>query len=39
MGKAGVDNEDVIAEAPYKGMTDDIRNGKYFDEHYQRIRK
>ena len=24
MGKAGQNNEDVIAEAPYKGMTDDI---------------
>ena len=39
IGKAGQNNDDVIAEAPYKGMTDDIRNGKYFDENYRRIKK
>lgn len=39
MGKAGLNNEDVISEAPYKGMTDDIRNGKYFDASYHRINK
>lgn len=39
IGKAGVDNEEVIAEAPYKGMTDDIRSGKYFDEQYKRRQK
>ncbi len=32
MGDAGIDNEDVISEAPYDGMPDDIRSGKYFDE-------
>ena len=39
MGKAGQDNEEVIAEAPYAGMTDDIRNGSYFDAEYHRLRK
>ena len=39
IGKAGQNNDEVIAEAPYKGMTDDIRNGKYFDENYHRIKK
>lgn len=39
MGKAGQNNEDVIAEGPYKGMTDDIRNGRYFDSDYKRIKK
>lgn len=29
MGDAGANNEDVICEAPYPGMTDDIRKGKY----------
>ena len=38
IGKAGQNNEDVIAEAPYQGMTDDIRNGKYFDADYRRCR-
>lgn len=39
MGKAGQNNEEVIAEAPYKGMTDDIREGRYFDSEYKRIKK
>jgi phenolic acid decarboxylase len=39
MGDAGQDNDEVIAEAPYEGMTDDIRAGKYFDENYKRINK
>ncbi len=39
MGKAGLDNDEVIAEAPYAGMTEDIRQGKYFDAAYHRIRK
>lgn len=39
IGKAGQNNEDVIAEAPYKGMTDDIRAGRYFDKAYKRIKK
>ena len=39
MGDAGQNNEDVISEAPYKGLPDDIRNGKYFDENYRRINK
>lgn len=37
MGDAGVDNEDVIAEAPYAGMPADIREGRYFDADYRRI--
>lgn len=36
MGDAGKNNEDVISEAPYPGMTDDIRAGKYFTEEYKR---
>lgn len=39
MGEAGQDNEDVISEAPYEGMPDDIRSGKYFDEKYHRVNK
>ena len=39
IGKAGIDNDEVISEAPYKGMTDDIRAGKYFDSNYRRINK
>lgn len=39
MDDAGVDNEDVIAEAPYAGLPDDIRAGRYFDENYKRLRK
>lgn len=39
IGHAGVNNEDVICEAPYAGMTDDIREGRYFDANYKRIRK
>ncbi|KFI94320.1 phenolic acid decarboxylase [Bifidobacterium stellenboschense] len=37
MGDAGVDNDDVICEAPYPGMTDDIRAGRYYDSDYRRI--
>lgn len=36
MGDAGQNNEDVISEAPYEGLPDDIRNGKYFDDNYKR---
>ncbi len=36
MGDEGIDNEDVISEAPYAGMPDDIRSAKYFDENYKR---
>ena len=39
MGDAGQDNEEVINEAPYAGMTDDIRNGCFFDENYHRLAK
>lgn len=39
IGNAGKNNEDVISEAPYKGMTDDIRNGKYFNAEYKKIHK
>lgn len=39
IGNVGVDNEDVINEKPYAGMTDDIRQGRYFDKHYKRLKK
>jgi phenolic acid decarboxylase len=39
IGEAGVDNEDVISEAPYAGMTDEIRKGQYFDDQYKRINR
>ena len=39
MGDAGTDNNEVISEAPYAGMTDDIRNGRYFTPDYTRIKK
>ena len=39
IGKAGQDNEEVISEAPYRGMTDDIRAGRYFDASYHRIHR
>jgi len=28
IGKAGLDNEEAISEAPYAGMSDEIRDGK-----------
>lgn len=37
IGHAGTDNDDVICEAPYDGILDDIRSGRYFDENYRRI--
>jgi len=39
MGDAGQNNEDVIAEAPYAGLPDEIRDGKYFDSDYKRVNK
>jgi len=39
MGDAGQNNEDVISEAPYASLPDDIRAGKYFDENYKRLNK
>ncbi len=36
MGDAGQDNDEVINESPYEGMTDDIRNGNFFDQNYRR---
>lgn len=39
IGDAGQNNEDVISEAPYDGITDDIREERYFDENYRRINK
>ena len=36
--EAGKDNDDVVAQAPYKEMTNDIRNGKYFDQNYKMIK-
>ena len=38
MCDAGIDNEDVISEEPYEGMTNDIREGRYFDENYKRLK-
>jgi phenolic acid decarboxylase len=38
MGDAGIDNEDVISEEPYEGMTNGIREGRYFDENYKRLK-
>ena len=37
IGDAGLDNNQVIAKAPYAGMPDDIRNGKFYDDHYQML--
>ena len=39
IGKAGIDNEEGISEAPYSGMISDIREGRYFDSSYHRINK
>ena len=39
MSDAGQNNEDVISEAPYEGLPDDILNGKYFDDNYKRLKK
>lgn len=39
IANAGTDNEDVIAQAPYEGLPNDIRDGKYFDENYQKVNK
>ena len=39
IGDAGINNEEVIAEAPYDGMTDDTRNGRYYDENYTRLKE
>ena len=39
IGDAGQKNEDEISEAPYDGITDDIREGRYFDDNYHRINK
>ena len=30
-------NDDFINETPYDGMTDDIRNGKFYDENYHHV--
>lgn len=39
IGSAGQNNEDVISEAPYKELPNDIRAGKYFDKSYKRLNK
>ncbi|WP_031492060.1 phenolic acid decarboxylase [Succinivibrio dextrinosolvens] len=39
IGDAGADNNDVINETPYEGMTDDIRNGKFYDDNYHHVSK
>ncbi len=39
IGDAGIDNEDVISEAPYDNLPDDIRSGKYFNAEYKRTNK
>ena len=38
IGDAGQDNNQVIAKEPYAGMPDDIRNGKFYDDHYQMMK-
>lgn len=35
IGEAGADNNDDINEAPYSGMTNDIRNGSFYDANYK----
>ena len=37
MGNAGQDNNEVISEAPYATLPDDIRAGQYFDADYRRL--
>lgn len=37
MAKAVQDNDEVIAKVPYAGMTDDIREGKFYDENYLQL--
>ena len=37
MANAGQDNDEVIAKAPYAGMTDDIRNGEFYDQDYHQL--
>lgn len=39
MKNAGQNNEDVISQAPYKGMIEDITEGRYFTEDYKKINK
>jgi len=39
MGDAGQNNDEVISEAPYAGLPDEIRNGHYFDKNYHRLTK
>ena len=39
IANGGKDNEDVIAQAPYEGMPNDIRSGKYYDDNYKMINK
>lgn len=36
-GAAGQNNDEVINEAPYAGMTDDIRKGKFYDANYRHV--
>lgn len=35
VGNAGQNNETVVNVAPYEGILEDIRSGKFFDENYQ----
>lgn len=39
MKNAGQNNEDVISQAPYEGMIEDITEGRYFTEDYKKINK
>ena len=39
IGNAGQNNNDVINEAPYAGMTDDIRAGKFYTDDYKHAAK
>lgn len=38
IGNAGINNEDVIREAPYPGIVEDIKAGRYFGENYRKIK-
>ncbi|WP_436951289.1 phenolic acid decarboxylase [Staphylococcus shinii] len=35
VGNAGQNNETVVNVAPYEGILEDIRSGRFFDENYQ----
>lgn len=37
IGYAGLNNQDVISEEPYKNLSNEIRTGKYFDSNYKKL--